>query len=34
MHEVPFQTPDVYKGVIHIPNLTLNFSAKLRGLCE
>jgi hypothetical protein len=24
--------PDFYKGVIHIANLTLNFSAKLRGL--
>jgi hypothetical protein len=24
--------PNFYKGVIHIPNLTLNFSAKLRGL--
>ena len=32
MYEMPFRPPDVYNGVIHIPNLTLNFSAKLRGL--
>jgi hypothetical protein len=37
MYEIPFQTPGRLQSllkvhVIHIPNLTLNFSAKLRGL--